>query len=76
MPDAMERVQQHAEDVVSDALTAHALRPRQPGRTTCANLDCCDVISTERTALGAQLCIDCLRAEEAQAAHFNAWGRR
>lgn len=76
MPDMMDRVQQHAEDVANDALAAHALQRRLQGRDTCANLDCDAAIAPVRTALGAQLCIDCQRAEESQDAHFKAWGRR
>lgn len=40
----------------------HALemRPRaKAGRVTCANLDCDEAILPIRTAMGAQLCIDC-----------------
>lgn len=76
MPDAMDRVQQHAEDLASDALQAHALRPRQPGLTACENADCREPIAAARTALGARLCLDCQREEEGWAAHFAAWGRR
>lgn len=76
MPDLMDRVQQHAEDVAADALAAHAQRQQPVGRTTCANLDCGDDIVPARTALGAQLCIDCQRAEEAALACVNTGGRR
>lgn len=76
MPDAMDGVQQHAADLVSDALAQHAARPRPPGLRHCANLDCREPIAPARTALGARLCMDCQRGEEAQAAHFSAWGRR
>ncbi|MFN3310108.1 MAG: hypothetical protein ACK40R_00180 [Thermomonas sp.] len=76
MADDMDRVQQHVEDCARDALAAHALRPQQEGRTSCANLDCGEAIAPVRTALGAQLCLACQSAEEAQAAHFRTWGRR
>ena len=76
MPDFMDHIQQHAEDVTADALAAHALRQRPAGRETCANLDCGADIAPVRTALGAQLCMDCQSAEESQDAHFKAWGRR
>lgn len=76
MPDFMDHIQQHAEDVAADALATHARRSQQVGRTTCANLDCGEAIAKERTALGAQLCMDCQSAEESQDAHFKAWGRR
>lgn len=76
MPDAMDRVQQHAADLASDALAVHATRPQVAGRTECANLDCGEPILPARTALGAQLCLDCQQGEEARAAHFTTWGRR
>ena len=76
MPDEMDRVQQHAEAVTRDALAAHALRPQQAGRETCANLDCGADIAPVRTALGAQLCMDCQMGEEAAQAHLKTWGRR
>ena len=76
MPDAMERVQQLAIDHAQDALKRHADRPQQLGRRACANLDCQEPITSQRQALGAQLCIDCQRADEAQAAHFSRWGGR
>ena len=38
--------------------------------------DCGADIAPVRTALGAQLCLDCQSAEESRAAHFKAWGRR
>ena len=76
MPDLMDAVQQHAADMASDALTAHAQRPRLAGRATCAHLDCGAGIDPPRTAMGAQRCMDCQREHEAQSAHFMAWGRR
>lgn len=76
MPDEMDRVQQHAQDLAHDALVAHAMRPRPPGRTVCENADCGEGIAPARTAMGARLCIDCQREEEARAAHFRTWGRR
>jgi hypothetical protein len=76
MPDAMDRVQQHAEDLASDALAAHARRPRPVGLTSCENLDCREPIAAARTAMGARLCLDCQREEEGRAAHFDRWRRR
>lgn len=76
MPDAMDRVQQHAQDLASDALQAHANRPRLPGLDFCEVLDCGEPITPTRTAMGARLCLDCQKAEEARAAHFAQWGRR
>lgn len=76
MPDLMDKLQQHNDDHVADSLRAHAQRPRAPGRTTCANLDCKDDIAAARTALGAQLCLACQQEAEAQAVHFSAWRNR
>ena len=76
MPDAMDRVQQYAQDLTTDALAEHARRPVAAGRTHCGNLDCREPIAPERTALGAQLCMDCQRAEEAARVHQAAWRRR
>ena len=76
MPDAMDQVQQHVQDLADDALGAHARRPRREGRDTCENADCGELIASERRALGARLCMDCQREDEARAAHFRTWGRR
>ena len=75
MPDAMDRLQQFNDDAVSDALQRHADRPRAPGLTACENLDCREPIPPARTELGARLCIDCQRAEEAASAHLGGWRR-
>lgn len=50
MPDAMDRVQQHAQDMTADALAEHARRPVAAGRTHCGNLDCREPIAPERWA--------------------------
>jgi len=76
MPDAMDRVQQHAQDLNSDALAEHARRPVVQGRTHCAQQDCGEPIAPARMALGAQLCLDCQHEQEARDAHFAKWGRR
>lgn len=76
MPDAMDRVRQHAQDVAADALAKHASRPVLPGRAYCANLDCEADIAPARTALGAQLCLECQQAEEARRVHQQTWMRR
>lgn len=76
MPDAMDRVQQLAQDLAADAVAEHARRPVAAGRTHCANLDCGEPIAPARTALGAQLCLDCQQAEEAARVHQAAWRRR
>jgi RNA polymerase-binding transcription factor DksA len=72
----MDAVQQYAENYTADALAQHARRPVVQGRTHCANTDCGEPIAPTRTALGAQLCLDCQHAEEARAAHFAKWGHR
>lgn len=76
MPDAMDRVQQHALDSAADALARHADRRQPVGRTMCANLDCGEPISDYRRQAGAQLCLECARLEEAAAVHQRAWRGR
>lgn len=76
MPDHMDAVQQHAADLASDALSAHARRPRPAGLTHCEQLDCGAAIEPQRTAMGAQRCIDCQREHEASTAHLTAGRRR
>lgn len=76
MPDAMDRVQQHTQDLTADALAAHSRRRVVVGRTHCINLDCGEAIASARTQMGAMRCIDCQRGHEARAAHFAAWGRK
>lgn len=47
---------------------ALAARPAQAyGRTHCANADCGEPIAPVRQQMGAQLCIDCQRANEQRA---------
>ena len=75
MPDAMDQVQQHVEDLASDALAAHAQRERRQGLTQCEVADCREPIAPARTALGARLCLECQQEAEARAAHFKTWGR-
>lgn len=67
MPDAMDAVQAFAQDAVDDALRNRARQPTTVGRTHCANLDCGEAISPLRQQGGAQLCIECQRADEADA---------
>ena len=75
MADAMDAVQQHAIDATEDVLRRHHARPVMAGRTHCAILDCGEAINAARTALGAQLCLECQHEEEARDAHFKAWRR-
>ncbi len=76
MADAMDAVQQQALDAAEDALLRHQARAVPPGRTTCANLDCGEPIHAARTALGAQLCLECQHEQDARDAHFRTWRRR
>lgn len=75
MPDPMdlvqERVQREADDIV--AARAHAACE---GASRCNADGCEEPIAPERTALGARLCLDCQRGEEARAVHFARWGQR
>lgn len=73
MPDQMDHLQEAEAAHNDDALRRHADRTRAVGRAECANLDCDESISLQRQQLGAQLCIECQKAEEAQAAHFRTW---
>jgi RNA polymerase-binding transcription factor DksA len=36
-------------------------------------MDCGEPIAPARQQLGAQLCLECQKAEEAQASHFRKW---
>ena len=76
MPDAMDRVQQHAADLADDAQKRHADRPRPAGLSMCANLDCGEPISDFRRLDGAQLCLECQHAEEGAAVHQRTWRGR
>lgn len=78
MPDAMDRVQQHAEDLTAEALAAHARRhPPRPGLQFCEDEQCGEPIAPVRQANGARLCLDCQIAAEARGVHLRAWaGRR
>ena len=76
MPDAMDHVQESNAAHAEEALKRHAARSAHAGRELCANPDCEEPISPLRRAHGAQFCLPCQRAEEAQAAHVRVWGRR
>lgn len=74
MPDFMDAVQDR---VLAETEALLQERPAAAaGRSHCADEDCGETISPERTALGAQLCLDCQRAAEAREAHFRTWSRR
>jgi RNA polymerase-binding transcription factor DksA len=76
LPDLMDHVQSFNDDHTADALARHAARPQLKGRTHCANMDCGEPIGDARTALGAQLCLICQKAEEARGAHLQVWRQR
>lgn len=76
MPDAMDHVQELNEAHTADALKRHAARVLPEGRATCAHADCGEPISDARRRLGAQLCMECQRGEEAASAHLRTWSRR
>lgn len=74
MPDAMDAVQERTLRELGE-IEAH--RPRlQVGRTHCHRADCGEPIAPQRTALGAQLCMECQHEQDARDAHFRVWGRR
>lgn len=74
MPDFMDAVQDRVLAETEAAIAAQT-QPAE-GRTECATAECGEPISPERTALGARLCLDCQRGEEARQVHFRTWGRR
>lgn len=77
MPDAMDRVQQHAADLNEDALKRHAQRNSgRVGLSHCERLDCREPIEPKRTALGARLCAECQVEHDKRSAHFAVWARR
>lgn len=73
--DDADRVQLMEARQLANALDRHAHRKQSAGRVTCANLDCGAAIAPLRQQIGAQLCIDCARAEEAQAQHMRRGAR-
>lgn len=75
MVDEVDRIVAMEERQLDNALAHHAQRARLAGRAFCANEDCGEPVAPARQALGAQLCLECAKAEEAQAAHFRRWKR-
>lgn len=73
MPDQMDRLQEAEAAHNDDSLRRHADRKQAVGRAECANLYCGEPIAPARQQLGAQLCLECQKADEAQAAHFRKW---
>ncbi|MGH8075588.1 MAG: hypothetical protein ACREO4_16180 [Lysobacter sp.] len=77
MPDAMDRVQQHAADLNDDALRRHRQQQAQrAGLSECERLDCREPIRPERTARGARLCDECQEEQDKRDVHFATWARR
>jgi len=66
--DVIDQAQQRQQEDIDQALAR--LPKAGKGRPTCENLDCGEPISAERQALGAVLCIDCQRDDEARAARW------
>lgn len=75
MVDDVDRQVAMEERHLENALDRRARRVQTRGRSFCANEDCGEAIAPNRQAMGAQLCIECAKAEEAQAAHFGRWKR-
>lgn len=66
--DVIDVAQRRQQEEIDHALAAaRAAFTRQPGRATCAMVDCGEPISVCRTALGAQLCLDCQQRAEREA---------
>lgn len=75
MPDLMDRVQAVTDLHTENALQHHARRARPQGLSHCENQDCGLPITAQRQQMGARLCIDCAKAEEAAQAHMRVWRR-
>lgn len=73
MPDELDRVQAITELHLQNAIDTHARRPVSAGLSNCEDVECGEPITAQRQEMGARLCIDCQRAEEARAAHFRSW---
>ncbi len=72
MPDFMDHVQDR---VLAETERAIASRTRVlEGKEHC--VECGDHILPLRTAMGAQLCLDCQQGLEARDMHRAAWARR
>lgn len=76
MPDAMDKLQTFNDEHTADAIRRHAERKQPVGRTHCANVDCREPIFDARRLLGAQLCMECQREEDARNAHLARWKQR
>jgi|GEM_PF-2166373 len=78
MPDAIDHMQDVTERHVENSLRTHARAQanRPPGLTHCEQEDCRAPIATLRQQMGARLCIECAKADEARNAHLAAWRHR
>lgn len=74
MPDDMDVIQDRVLRETEEIL-AHRPQAGQ-GRSACIEDGCGEAITSTRTALGAQRCMDCQRAFDAREAHFRTWARR
>lgn len=75
MPDLMDAIQERVQRE-TDALVAAREQVSTGGMTVCTGDDCDEPIAPARTALGARLCLECQRGQEARNAHFARWGQR
>ena len=75
MPDPMDLVQERVQRE-ADAIVAARARAAGEGASSCTGDGCGEPIAPARTSLGARLCLDCQRGEEARAVHFARWGQR
>ena len=62
MMDIIDQAQDYQQRMIDAAVDRH--RQHRIGRSHCANEDCGEPISATRRKLGAQLCLDCARAQE------------
>lgn len=74
MPDEMDVIQERVQRDI-DALVARRV-PAGNGRRQCARAECKEPIRAERTALGAQFCLECQREIDANAASLGGRRRR
>lgn len=71
MPDHMDRVQERLLEEQERLMQRRTVELK--GRSDCA--DCGEEILPLRTAMGAQLCLDCQQGLEARQAHLAGWAR-
>lgn len=78
MPDAIDQMQDVSDRHVENSLRTHARSQaaKAPGLTHCEQIDCRAPITPLRQNMGARLCIDCARADEARTAHQATWRQR